>query len=26
VRSAALVLPRETPWDEGAAEAMLARV
>jgi phenylpropionate dioxygenase-like ring-hydroxylating dioxygenase large terminal subunit len=26
VRSAAVVLPRETPWDEGAAEAMLARV
>ncbi|HTD76088.1 MAG TPA: Rieske 2Fe-2S domain-containing protein [Chloroflexota bacterium] len=26
VRSAALVLPRETPWDEGASEAMLARV
>jgi phthalate 4,5-dioxygenase len=26
VRSAALVLPRELAWDEGAAEAMLARV
>jgi phenylpropionate dioxygenase-like ring-hydroxylating dioxygenase large terminal subunit len=26
VRSAALVLPRETAWDEGAADAMLARV
>jgi len=26
VRSAALVLPRDIPWNEGAAEAPLARV
>ena len=26
VRSAALVLPRDVAWNEGAAEALLARV
>jgi replicative DNA helicase len=26
IRPASVVLPRTTPWDEGAAEALLARV